>query len=129
MHCKNIHKIDLLNTVEACFITEQIGIPENEFKENVVRLFQDQKRTLRAYLVQVKYGQTNDFNVALCISMASGKEGKLANDIASIFRRMFGTHEHLDILFLSNINEIELRKVCCPFLRREIIVLATLIFT
>lgn len=115
MRRKNIKKIDSFNSGKVRFVTEQIGIPENEFKENVVRLFQTQNKALRAYLVQVEYGETKDFNVAFCISLASGEDQKLVTDIASVFHRMFGTHEHLDIFFLSDIKEIELRKVCCPF--------------
>jgi hypothetical protein len=115
MRRKNIKKLDSINRDKVRFVTEQIGISENEFKENIVRLFQAQSKALRAYLVRVEYGNTREFNVALCISLASGEDEILVKDIASAFRRMFGIHEHLDILFLSNIKEIELRKVCCPF--------------
>lgn len=97
------------------FIAEQIGISESEFKEEIVRLFQNQNRRLRAYLAQVEYDKAKDFNVTLCISLEHGEDEKLANDIASVFRRMFGPHEHLDILFLSYSQEVEIRKVCCPF--------------
>jgi hypothetical protein len=51
--------------------------------------------------------------------MEHREDDKLANDIASKFRRMFGPHEHLDILFLSHSQETELRKVCCPFFIRN----------
>ena len=97
------------------FVAEQIGVPDNEFKEIIVGLFRDEKRPLRAYLAQVEYGEEKDFSVALCLALENVGNEKLARDIASVFRRMFGSHEHLDILFLSSSQETELRKVCCPF--------------
>ena len=57
---------------------------------------------LRAYLAQVEYDKAKNFNIALCISLGLDEDEKLANDTALIFRRMFGSHEHLDILFLSD---------------------------
>lgn len=100
---------------ETRFVAEQIGVLENELKESIVGLFRDRNRPLRAYLVQVEYGEEKDFNVALCVASGSGEDEELANDIALVFRRVFGPHEHLDILFLSEIQETQLRKVCCPF--------------
>lgn len=98
------------------FVAEQIGVPENELKESIVGLFRDRSRPpLRAYLAQVEYGEEKDFSVALCVAQESTDDEELANDIALIFRRMFGAHEHLDILFLTESQEAQLRKVCCPF--------------
>ncbi|HID08477.1 MAG TPA: hypothetical protein EYP10_15175 [Armatimonadetes bacterium] len=108
-------KLDSFISSGTRFVAEQIGVPDNEFKEAIVGLFRDQNRPIRAYLAQVEYGEEKDFNVALCIASEIGGYEKLASDIASVFRRMFGSHEHLDILFLSSSQETELRKVCCPF--------------
>ncbi len=108
-------KLDSFISSSTRFVAEQTGIPENEFKEAIVGLFREQNRLLRAYLAQVKCGEEIDFNIVLCIASENGEDEKLANDIASVFRRMFGSHEHLDILFLSSSQETELRKVCCPF--------------
>ncbi|HEX5054994.1 MAG TPA: hypothetical protein VFX02_00705, partial [Gammaproteobacteria bacterium] len=63
-----------------------------------------------------EHNNEKDFNVALCIALESERgDEKLVNDIASIFRRMFGSHEHLDVLFINEGQEVQLRKVCCPF--------------
>lgn len=108
-------KQDSITTSRTCFIAEQVGVPENEFKESIIDLFRGRDKPLRAYLAQIEYCEKQDFNVALCVAIESGEDEKLANDIAVIFRRMFGGHEHLDILFLSENQEEQLRKVCCPF--------------
>lgn len=115
MRPMNRGKLDSFTSSETRFVAEQIGVPENEFKESIIGLFHDRNRPLRAYLVQVEYGEKRDFNVALCIALESEDDEKLANDIALVFRRMFGSHEHLDILFVTEEQETQLRKVCCPF--------------
>lgn len=115
MSSGNSNKRDSFVDRKIRFLVEQIGISEGKFKEELVRLFQSQHESLRAYLAQVEYDQTKDLNVALCISWEYGEDENLADDIAAIFRRVFGSHEHLDILFLKDSQEIELRKVCCPF--------------
>ena len=97
------------------FVGEHAGVPEGEFKREVVSLLCGREDVLRAYLAQVKYGRSGEFNVALCVASARGEDQEFAGEIASIFRGMFGAREHLDILFLRSSQEAELRKVCCPF--------------
>lgn len=108
-------RIDSFASGRTNFLAEQIGVAENEFKEAIVGLFRSRGRPIRAYLVQVEYGKEKEFNVALCVASQSGEDEELASDIALVFRRMFGAHEHLDILFLTDDQEARLRKVCCPF--------------
>jgi hypothetical protein len=114
MNQKN-KKLDQFTTHNIHFLAEQIGVSENEFKEELVRLINSQQMSVRIYLVRVEYDKKNDFNIAVCIFMEGHEDENLAKDIASIFRRFFGSHEHLDILFLNDRQETELRKVCCPF--------------
>jgi hypothetical protein len=108
-------KLDSFTSDKIHFISEQIGVPENEFKESIVALFQSLNKHLRAYLAQVENSEEKDFSVSLCIASEDGEDENLAKAIALIFRRMFGPHEHLDILFLTESQEKQLRKVCCPF--------------
>jgi hypothetical protein len=53
--------------------------------------------------------------VALCVSNVGGADQGLAREIGSIFASIFGAHEHLDILFLSDTQEAALDRVCSPF--------------
>jgi len=39
--------------------------------------------------------------------------------VGKIFAYMFGGHEHLDIIFLSKMQEAELAIVCKPFFERK----------
>lgn len=108
-------RLDSFTSSGTRFVSEQFGAPEDEFKESIVGLFRDRNRPLRAYLAQVEYGEEKDPNVVLCVASESGEDEKLASDVALVLRRMFGAHEHLDILFLTESQEARLRKVCCPF--------------
>jgi hypothetical protein len=108
-------KLDSFVSGGTRFLAEQIGVPENEFKQAIVGLLQSCDRPLRAYLAQVEYEKEKVINVALCVALVSGENEKLTNDIALVFRQMFGSHVHLDILFITDSQETQLRKVCCPF--------------
>ena len=107
---------------------EQDGEPQRDFKCEVsVFLRQlDEWRPLdepvRAYLCRVTHpGDDNSgsFNVALCFATNSGAKDEIRGGAASIFGRMFGTHEHLDVMFVDNNTEAELRQVCSPFVDTE----------
>lgn len=115
MSSGNSKQLESFTASKVRFVAEQVGISENDLKDEIVRMFKDHSRVHRAYLAQVDYGKAKYFDVALCIFLEHGDDETLANDIASLFRCMFGPHEHLDILFLSDSQESELRKVCCPF--------------
>lgn len=55
------------------------------------------------------------FAVALCLRARFGPERSLAESGGRIFASMFGSHEHLDIIFLTEVQEAELATVCKPF--------------
>lgn len=111
----NRKELDHCRRQEVRFIAEQIGFPENEFKLELVQLFEGYPKRLRAYLAQVEYGDNKDFDVALCLRVEIDSDEKLAENVAAIFKGMFGENEHLDIIFLVAGQEAELREVCCPF--------------
>lgn len=98
------------------FVAEQLGVPENELKFSLSQLFEGYARLLRAYLARVEYSDNEEFNVALCLRTESGEfDVKLTEQVASTFKEIFGAREHLDIIFLTALQEEQLRKVCCPF--------------
>lgn len=119
MYSKNKDKLSPFISNKIRFIAEQIGVYENEFKRELITVFIEQQKNMRAYLARLEYGSVKDFNVALCIRLEIDEDVTLAREAASIFSRMFGRDEHLDILFLSNDQEKELRNICCPFFTTE----------
>lgn len=116
--CKGKER-DSVRLREVRFIAEQIGFPENEFKLELVQLFHGYPKRVRAYLAQVEYDGCKDVDVAICLRMETGEDEKLTENVAAIFKKMFGGHEHLDIIFLKDGQEAELREVCCPFFHSE----------
>lgn len=100
----------------AYFVCEQDGEVEREFKKSLLPLLREYDKPIRAYLVQVEYSKRNlEFNVALCFMSEGREDACLMHESAKIFKSMFGTKEHLDIIFLSQEQEQAIRKISCPF--------------
>jgi hypothetical protein len=95
------------------FLREQDGAPERLLKARLAELFMHEKAVQRAYLAQIRAGE--QAGVALCIKAISGQERSLAQKVGAIFAAIFGAHEHLDILFLSDTQETSLKSVCSSF--------------
>ncbi len=109
---KHPEKIQVL---KLHFLGEQDGVPERELKDRLVKFFQHDQSILMAYLARVAYGDPSPPVVALCLHSKLGPDRGVVNKIGKIFASMFGSHEHLDIIFLDSQQEYELAKVCSPF--------------
>lgn len=96
------------------FLREQDGVPERLLKSRLAEMFAQHSGVQRAYLAQISSG--GQHGVALCIKSGGGADLNLVQDIGVIFASIFGAHEHLDILFLSNEQQVLLEQVCPPFL-------------
>lgn len=99
------------------FLGEQDGPSERELKSRLVTFFEHEQNIKSAYLVRVAYGDQSPVVVALCLRAQSGSDRGVAENAGKIFASMFGGHEHLDIIFLSDAQEAETAKVCQPFFR------------
>lgn len=101
------------------FICEQTGKVEDEFKKALYDIFNSSAIPIRVYLFRANYDmESENFNVVLGIMMEKVTQN-LYQEIIQVFKFMFGKHEKLDIMFLNDEQEIELRKVCCPFFVSE----------
>jgi hypothetical protein len=54
-------------------------------------------------------------NVALCVRGQPGQNRMFAERVGRVFAAIFGSHEHLDVIWLTPEQEISLAKVCRPF--------------
>lgn len=98
---------------EVKFFGEQDGVPERLLKGKLTQFFQCDKSVYRAYLARTNLeGQTS---VALCVKTQFGADRGLAEKIGAIFGTIFNAHEHLDIIFLSEQQESQLKRVCSTF--------------
>jgi hypothetical protein len=104
---------------EVQFICEQDGLPERELKTVLSESFLYDKDIQKAYLVRISYKCSDEYLVALCLSIASGHESSKVKKISNCFSRVFGKEQHLEILFLNSELESQVSKVCNPFYVRE----------
>jgi hypothetical protein len=106
---------EILSAPVIQFVGEQDGEPERELKSRFSAVFKDHPRIERAYLALVIYAGETKASVGLCIKSSSSEEQTLVETIGDEFAALFGTAEHLDILFIRDDQESELRLVCAPF--------------
>jgi hypothetical protein len=100
------------------FVGEQDGSPERDLKAQFIKLFREQSTIQRAYLARTDYGDATGVNVALCVKSSTGEDTSLVSSVSAIFGEMFGSHEHLDVLFIRDDEEQQLRVVCTAFYER-----------
>jgi hypothetical protein len=70
----------------------------------------------RAYLAVI--ANQSSMSVALCIRKLDGPSRDLVEEVGHIFAAMFGRHQHLDIVFVTETQEADLAAVCKPFFTR-----------
>jgi type III secretion system (T3SS) SseB-like protein len=97
------------------FVGEQDGPPERDLKARLIKLFRDRPSVERAYLARTEYPDATGMQVTLCVVSSTGEDKSLVSQVSDIFGDMFGAHEHLDILFIRDEQEQQLRAVCMPF--------------
>ena len=100
------------------FLGEQDGSPERDLKSRFINLFREKPTIQRAYLARADYGDATGANVALCVKSSASEDMALVSGVSAIFAEMFGIHEHLDVLFVREDQEQQLRAVCTPFYER-----------
>ena len=100
------------------FIGEQVGPPENVLKARLAEFFRRDQSVTKAYLAKVSFGDTS-VGVALCLRTLFGPDKGMVEKIGTVFASVFNTHEHLDIVFLSDDQEASLVRVCQPFFLKD----------
>jgi hypothetical protein len=108
-----------LQVLKISFVCEQDGDTERNFKQKIIPLLEERDNIHSAYLVRVTYDNSHELNVALCIRMEQGDDSSLRKAIVDIFAAMFNRQEHLDIVFIRNEQEDELKQVCRPFYEKK----------
>ncbi len=104
-----------VNVQTVYFLGEQDGPPEQELKSKLVILFGQLRLVNIAFLAVVRYGDAESPNVALCVRGQPGQNRMFAESVGRVFALLFGSHEHLDVIWLTPEQETSLAKVCRPF--------------
>jgi hypothetical protein len=95
------------------FLREHDGESERLLKARLVESFRQSDEVQRAYLVQIS--SDNQPGMALCLRTRHGPDPNIVREVGAIFGCLFVRQEHLDILFLKEVQESALKTVCKPF--------------
>jgi hypothetical protein len=103
------------------YLCEHDGTPERQLKDELNQLFQSRTDPAKAYLAVVRYEDApGPPGVALCVTgVALDERNGLVGQIGIVFARLFNIQQHLDILFPTPEEEVQLSKVCRPFFARR----------
>jgi hypothetical protein len=101
------------------FLGEHDAPPERELKVALSGEFAHTPGVRSAYLARVRYGAEsaeNGADVALCIRSSAPEDAAFTGRVGRVYG---GRRTHLDVLFLSDEQEVELSAVCVPFYRAD----------
>ena len=105
--------------VATRFVAEQDGPSERDIKAALVQAFREEPVVQRAYLALAEHANEAGAHVTLAIRSSCGENKLLLRKLMSIFSAMFNSREHLDMMFLTDDQEHQLREVCEPFYRLD----------
>ena len=110
--------IHSLSTEDITFLGEQDGPAERRLKEALSVLLGLGATVTRAYLARVRYDdKTSGVMLGLLTDDERNSE-KVAGQMGRTFEALFNTKTHLDIMFLDDERDAEIRKACAPFFDR-----------
>jgi hypothetical protein len=111
--------IHSLSHSDIIFLGEQDGPAEQRLKEALAVVLGLGASVTRAYLARVVYDDKTS-GVMLGLLTDDDKDSeKLAGQIGKTFAALFKTSADLDIVFLSDERDAEIRKACPPFYDRN----------
>ena len=111
--------IHSLSHSDITFLGEQDGPAEQRLKEALAVLLDLGASVTRAYLARVVY-HGNTSGVMLGLLTEDDRDcDKLAGQIGKTVAALFKTNADLDIVFLSDERDAEIRKACPPFYDRN----------
>jgi hypothetical protein len=100
------------------YVGGQVGPRERELKEKLAASFLNGGLIGRAYLARADLGGRNGHGVVLGLIAPGCDKAAVLREIEGIFASIFHRSQFLDTVFLSEHNEVEIRKVCEPFFER-----------
>jgi hypothetical protein len=104
-----------LRVPQVRFVVEQDGPPERVLKGKLADFFRDEKCVARAYLVRADLGGRQGITVVLALLAKSGAEKQIVKQVGTIFASVFNSTQHLDIIFLTEDQELDLKESCPAF--------------
>lgn len=104
-----------ISATDINFVGDQDGAHER-LKEAITVLLDLNASVARAYLARVRYDDGSTSRVLLGLFRHDRQQnGKLALQMDRTFGALFNTEMHLDVVFLDDAGEAQIRKGCPPF--------------
>ncbi len=107
------------STPDITFLGEQDGPAEQRLKEALTVLLGLDATVTRAYLARVLYDGTTSGMMLGLVTDDEDENEKLVEQLGKAFAALFNTSAHLDIVFLNDELDAEIRKACPPFYDRN----------
>jgi hypothetical protein len=111
--------IDQRHVSDVQFVAEKTGKVETELEQKVIQTLHNYPEVDSAYLVLVTYPNASNRSVALCVRSKGGDERAIAKSIGEDFSSLFNSSQALDILFVNDTQEEQIRRVAKPFYLRS----------
>ena len=102
------------------FVRPQLGVVEDRLKTAFSEVLLATPTARSAYLARVYRGNASAQTVALCLRSAIGLDDKLEERLLVVFRQHFRHDQRLDVLFLTEDDELRLGAVCPPFYQKRL---------
>src|SRR5258706_2136678 len=94
------------------FLGEQDGMVERQLKDELTALLRCDPTVDRAYLARVRYnGKANGVVLGL-LTDGDDESEALVKQVGAAFASIFNAKAHLDIIFLTDAQDADIRKVC-----------------
>jgi hypothetical protein len=97
------------------FVGEQDGPVEQDIKARWTPILLQHPEVHRAYLALGSYDACQTNQPLLCIRSSHAEDPSLVDELAAPFKELFSRDCALDIMFVSDEKESELRQVCHAF--------------
>lgn len=100
------------------FLGEKDGETERVLKSALLVALRRHPRIARAYLARVGFSPRSQPAVALCLFPSAAESSAVVDEVERAFAQIFAEGVELDILFPSEAEEEDLRRVCHTFFER-----------
>jgi hypothetical protein len=108
-------RLQELKIRRVVFLREQDGMIERQLKTLWEDYFKSNIYVTWACLARVRYADSSEEKVALCLRADIADRKTLVEQVSSDFRKLFKTTESLDVIFLSSEEQRILLLVAQPF--------------
>lgn len=101
------------------YLGEQDGHVERALKSALQATFLRYPKVERAYLARIGFSPRSQPSVGLCLCPSAAESRDVVDEVQSTFARLFAEDVELDILFPTQAEEEDLRRVCRAFFEKD----------